>query len=170
MARKRIQNPGATSKRTRDLLVELSETLNGLPDVFSTPQWGGRAYKLPGAGGRQDRPKLLAHVGCDEDGAVTISFKLPPERAKTLIRDNVWIEPHSFRTLAPSGWLTARLTTKRQLATLRRLIRESRELYGSANHDIPPSRRRGSDPAAARIDQLMKDLRQEGYEPGGGEF
>ena len=43
------------------LLAEVAKVLNALPGVFSTPQWGGRAYKLP-RGGNSGKPKLLAHV------------------------------------------------------------------------------------------------------------
>jgi hypothetical protein len=82
------------------LLAELAVLLNGLPGVFSTPQWGGRAYKVPRGG--SGKPKLLAHVTpADGDDGVTVSFKLQPPEAATQVERHVWIAPHSFRTLAP---------------------------------------------------------------------
>ena len=97
-----------------------------LAGVFSTPQWGGRAYKLPGPNGNRKRPKLLAHVVTTRDGkAITVQFKLAAQRAADVVEQYEWITPHSFRTLAPSGWISARLTTKRQTTTVLRLLRES---------------------------------------------
>ncbi len=155
----------APSKRLLGLLEELSATLQGLPNVFSTPQWGGRAYKLPGPGGSTAKPKLVAFVGLDAAaGAVEISFKLPPPRAKEVRKRHSWIVPHSFATLAPSGWLTARLTTKRQLATLKKLLAESRSLFGTRQEVSCEPARTGSTSGAIarRIDRVMRELKEEG--------
>ncbi|MHC5008066.1 MAG: luciferase domain-containing protein [Planctomycetota bacterium] len=149
--------------RTQTLLAELAELLNDLPGVFSTPQWGGRAYKVPqrGAG----KPKLLAHVS-PVDGAdgVTVSFKLPPPEAATQVERHDWIAPHSFRTLAPSGWVTAHVRTKRQLATLRKLLRESHGLHGVVTADDPGPRQEGGDDSA-RIDRVLGEAANEGWSP-----
>ena len=150
-------------RRTQTLLAELAAVLNGLPGVFSTPQWGGRAYKVPrrGAG----KPKLLAHV-TPADGAdgVTVSFKLPPPEAATQVERHDWIAPHSFRTLAPSGWLTAHVRTKRQLATLGKLLRESHALHGVVTADDPgPKHEGGSE--SARIDRVLGEAKDEGWSP-----
>ena len=149
--------------RTQTLLAELAELLNGLPGVFSTPQWGGRAYKVPrrGAG----KPKLLAHVtpADGEDGA-TVSFKLPPPEAATQVERHDWIAPHSFRTLAPSGWVTAHVRTKRQLATLGKLLRESHALHGVVTTSDPGPEQGGGD-ESARIDRVLGEAKDEGWSP-----
>jgi predicted DNA-binding protein (MmcQ/YjbR family) len=149
--------------RTRTLLAELAEVLNGLPGVFSTPQWGGRAYKVPARGA--GKPRLLAHVTpVDRENAVTISFKLAPPEAADQVERHEWIAPHSFRTLAPSGWLTATVRTKRQVATLRKLLRESHGLHGVVTVD-ERSPQRKSDGETARIDRVLGEAASEGWEP-----
>jgi predicted DNA-binding protein (MmcQ/YjbR family) len=147
--------------RTQMLLAELAELLSGLPGVFSTPQWGGRAYKVPRRG--SGKPKLLAHVTPVEDeDAVTVSFKLPPPEAADNVERHDWIAPHSFRTLAPSGWLTARVRTKKQLTTLRKLLKESHALHGvtATTSETPPA---GDD--RARIDNVLREATNEGWTP-----
>jgi hypothetical protein len=62
----------------------IAAALNALPGVFSTVQWGGRAYKV---GPRKPKAfKLLAHVYLtrDED-AVCVDFKLPKQRAASVV-------------------------------------------------------------------------------------
>ena len=64
----------ASGPRRARLLEDLGAVLNALGGVFSTPQWGGRAYKLPRRGGARERPRLVAFVGPSRDGrAVTVS-------------------------------------------------------------------------------------------------
>ena len=41
------------------ILESLAAALNAMPDVFSTPQWGGRAYKLPGPGSRGTKKPVI---------------------------------------------------------------------------------------------------------------
>jgi predicted DNA-binding protein (MmcQ/YjbR family) len=143
------------------LLAELSELLNGLPGVFSTPQWGGRAYKVPRRG--SGKPKLLAHVTPVEgEDAVTVSFKLPPPEAADQVERHAWIAPHSFRTLAPSGWLTARVHTKRHLATLRKLLRESHALHGVTT---PASESPQAGDERTRIENVLREATDEGWTP-----
>ena len=108
-------------KRIQGLMDELATLLNELPGVFSTPQWGGRAYKV----GTTSRFKVLAHVGLTR----TVSFKLTPPRASDVLDRHEWVQPHAFRTLAPAGWLTATITTRRQVTTLGSLLTESHGLY-----------------------------------------
>jgi predicted DNA-binding protein (MmcQ/YjbR family) len=149
------------------LLADLAAVLNGLPAVFSTPQWGGRAYKV--RRGASGKPKLLAFVAPDEtaDG-VTVSFKLKPPEAQEQTERYDWIAPHSFRTLAPSGWLTARVRTKRQLAVLRKLLEASHDLQhppGARSADAAPATRQKRDAAAARIDQVLREAADEGWTP-----
>ena len=163
------------STRIATLLESLSSTLNALPGVFSTAQWGGRAYKLPGPGGNRKRPKLVAFIATTRAGdAVTVSFKLERERAADVVERYAWIEPHSFRTLAPSGWVTAVLTTKRQAGTLKKLLAEARTLLPAAEpvEDEPagPARGRSADPVARRIDRVMRDAAADGWEAPDGEF
>jgi predicted DNA-binding protein (MmcQ/YjbR family) len=143
------------------LLAEVAKALNALPDVFSTAQWGGRAYKLPRGG--SGRPKLLAHVTpVEDDEGVTVSFKLPPAEAADQVERYDWIAPHSFRTLAPSGWVTAHVRTKRQLGALRKLLVESHALQHTA---AAPSRSADSTTEAARIDQVLRDAAGDGWTP-----
>ena len=150
--------------RINDIQARVSSILNGLGGVFSTPQWGGRAYKLPGPGGSRSKPKLLAHVTTSREGdAVTASFKLEKARAVEVVERYRWIEPHSFRTLAPAGWVTARVTTRRQVTTLAKLLPESRALYGAA--EPKPGRTGTADPAVGRIDRVMRAARAEGWSP-----
>ncbi len=150
--------------RINDIQARVSSILNGLGGVFSTPQWGGRAYKLPGPGGSRSKPKLLAHVTTSREGdAVTASFKLEKARAVEVVERYRWIEPHSFRTLAPAGWVTARVTTRRQVTTLAKLLPESRALYGAAEPE--PGRTGTADPVVGRIDRVMRAARAEGWSP-----
>jgi predicted DNA-binding protein (MmcQ/YjbR family) len=146
------------------LLGEIGTVLNGLPGVFSTVQWGGRAYKVPGPGSGRSKSKLLAFVSTDDAAQdVFVSFKLKPPRAREVVDRHDWIEPHSFRTLAPSGWLTARVHTKRQLAILADLLHESHALYAPAAQPEPKPVRQ--DDAARHIDQVMNALRASGWSP-----
>jgi hypothetical protein len=146
----------------------LAKALNALPDVFSSVQWGGRAYKLPGPGGSRKKPKLLAHVTLAEDGkAVFIDFKLKKVRAAEVIRQHAWIAPHSFRTLAPSGWIATEVRTLTQCRIVIELLKESRALYP---HAAEPSKNRntsasGKDTVARRIDHVMREREDAGWRP-----
>ncbi len=159
------------SNRATDLREQLSAILNALPGIFSTPQWGGRAYKIPAKAGSRSKPKLLAFVSLpDSQDAVQVSFKLAPDRAGAMVQRHQWIAPHPFRTLAPAGWVTARVSTKRRLTTLANLLKESCLLYGSVEgaaavptRSLPVDGR--SDPIARHIDRVMRELRSEGWSP-----
>jgi predicted DNA-binding protein (MmcQ/YjbR family) len=151
------------ASRTQMLLAELAALLNSLPGVFSTPQWGGRAYKVPR--GTSGKPKLLAHVTpVDREDAVTVSFKLQPPEAADQVERHDWITPHSFRTLAPSGWVTARVSTKRHVATLRKLLRESHGLHGVVTASDPGPKQAGGDDSA-RIDRVLGEAKDGGWTP-----
>jgi hypothetical protein len=147
--------------------AEIGRVLNAMPDVFSTPQWGGRAYKLPGRGGRTKKPVLLAHV-CPEPNlkAASVSFKLPKPDAKKSVRDHEWITPHSFRTLAPSGWVTAIVKTKSQLRTLRQLLLVSRSMHpryetlAEGLQEGPPETA-----TASRVESTLRQLADTGWRP-----
>ena len=153
------------ARRPQGLLDDLAAVLNDLPGVFSTAQWGGRAYKV----GQPKKPKVLAHLCLSSSGdAVTVSFKLTPTRASDVLERHEWIAPHSFRTLAPAGWLTATITMKRQVGTVGRLLAESHGLYKVPDRTVDqpdgetPVRRIGNE-AASRIDQVMGDVK--GWKP-----
>ena len=94
------------SDRVSRMLGEVNTILAALPGVFSSAQWGGRAYKLPGPNGSRSRPKLRAFVSPSRDGrAVGVSFKLPPARAANIIEmHNSMADPlhfsHALRGLA----------------------------------------------------------------------
>ena len=169
-----VAGPGLVvlmSNRATDLREQLSAILNALPGVFSTPQWGGRAYKVPAKAGSRSKPKLLAFVSLpDSQDAVQVSFKLAPDRAGTMVQRHQWIAPHPFRTLAPAGWVTARVSTKRGLTTLANLLKESCLLYGSVERTVVVPTRSlpvdgRSDPIARHIDRVMRELRSEGWSP-----
>jgi len=156
--------------RVSRLLGEVNTILAALPGVFSAAQWGGRAYKLPGPNGARNRPKLLAFVSPSRDGrTVGVSFKLPPARAAEIIDRHDWIDPHSFRTMAPSGWVSAAISTKRQLRPLARLLEESRRLHPSATDDAGATETTVNRAAASivtrRIDRVMREAKAEGWAP-----
>ena len=163
-------NARGMNDRARQMLGELNGILAALPDVFSTAQWGGRAYKLPGRGGSRTRPKLLAFVAPTKDGeAVGVSFKLGPDRAAEVIARHEWIAHHSFPSMASSGWVSAAVSMKRQLRTLSTLLAQSRALYPASADDADESRATagpgGSGLVARRIDRVMKEARAEGWSP-----
>lgn len=160
------------NKRIQAILGDLSNRLNSLPGVFSTPQWGGRAYKVPGPNGNPNKPKLVAFVAMNKArDAIGVQFKLTRPRAEQVIDDHDWIRPHSFRTLAPAGWVSAKLTGKRQLTVLAKLLAESRALYPTVQKTQadPKERSAGSDAVSRRIDQVMRELQAEGWRPRGEE-
>ena len=159
------------NKRIGAILEDLAVALSGLSGVFSTPQWGGRAYKLPGPNGNLKKPKLLAHVGITKDqSSIYVAFKLSQQLAVEVVEKYDWIEPHSFRTLAPAGWVTASVTTKRQVAILRKLLAESRLLYPAIEVEAKVNARKrkkatGNDGTSFQIDKVMGALAAEGLRP-----
>ena len=157
--------------RIAAIFAELNDALLALPGVFSTAQWGGRAYKLPRGGSASAKPKLLAFMLlADEGEAVSVSFKLPPERAAALVERHAWLAPHSFRTLAPSGWVSATITNKRTAGPLLHLVTESRSLYPTEIIEpISTPAKTGSDPVARHIDVVMREAVESGWTPPGSE-
>ena len=158
------------NKRIGAILEDLAVTLSGLSGVFSTPQWGGRAYKLPGTNGNLKKPKLLAHVGITKDQlSIYVAFKLSQQRSIEVVEKYDWIEPHSFRTLAPAGWVTASITNKRQLATMKKLLSESRDLYPFVEVEAKTVKKRASkakgDDTSKQIERIMSELAAEGWQP-----
>ena len=158
------------NKRVQAILHDLSSWLNSLPGVFSTPQWGGRAYKVPGPNGNPKKPKLVAFVALNKPrDAIGVQFKLPGPRAAQVVDDHDWISPHSFRTLAPAGWVSAKVTGKRQLTVLAKLLAESRALYPAVEKTQadPKERSTRSDAVSRRIDQVMGEMQADGWRPPG---
>jgi len=166
---KGIQWPVPT--RPDQILDTLAAVLNDLDGVFSTPQWGGRAYKVASRTGPLDRSqakgKIVAFLALDGAGkAVQVSFKIPPTDARAACDRYDWIQPHSFRTLAPSGWLTATVGTKRQVGTLTRFLKKSHAMHGGrafTTSDAAGSSRAADD--AGRIDRVMDEVRDDGWSP-----
>ena len=154
----------------------IASELGKLPDVFSTVQWGGRAYKLPGPRGNRKKPKLLAHVCLDQSGeTLCVDFKLERSHARQVIEDFGWIKPHSFRTLAPSGWVSAEVRTKSQCKQLIVLLRASRALHPmpETTPDAEPRnrKRRGEEVAVVqRIGAVVRDKRSSGWSPDRDDF
>ncbi len=160
----------AIAKRIEQLLDQLAAVLNGLPNVSSTPQWGGRAYKV--ASTPAGKVKMLAFVAINGEGdAVHVSFKLRPPEAENHVERHDWIEPHSFRTLAPSGWLTATVSTKRQIGPLKKLLTQSHALYATSSAEPPQtggSTSGGSTSGSSEvrhIQRVMDEVRDGGWTP-----
>lgn len=158
----------------------LASALNALPDVFSTVQWGGRAYKLPGPGSRgKKRPVLLTHVCITRQrDAISLGFRLEKSRARQIIRQHPWIKPHSFGKLKNTGWVEMEVQTMAQCKVVIALLRESRMLHpmpqppetsGGPRSKPARSRKRGrvdkDDPVARRIDSVLSRKRDEGWRP-----
>lgn len=174
------------------ILERVDAALSVLPGVYSTAQWGGRAYKLPGPGGSLKRPKLVAFVVVLKDNAgVEVSFKLNKARAAVVVKGSDFIRPNSFGSLGRAGWLEARLTRVRQVATLRPLLVECRAMFGGQDQAVdhaastPPNTIEGgresarapgrskttvspASPVAARIARVVEAARHElGWSPSG---
>jgi hypothetical protein len=167
--------------RIAEIQRSLSKALNAMPGVFSTVQWGGRAYKLPGPGSRgMKKPVLLTHACLSKTGdAVCLGFRLEKSRARTIVREHDWIKPHSFRTLSKTGWLETQVRTKTQCKVMVELLRESRALHPmpEALTQAPASRKRASarnsgsssgdqrNPITRRLDSVLSQRRAEGWRP-----
>ena len=167
-----LQSP--VPSRPDQILHTLATVLNGMDGVFSTPQWGGRAYKVArpdGAGtrGRSDpKGKIVAFMALDGAGKlVQVSFKIPPADAQDACEQFDWIQPHSFRTLAPSGWVTATVGSKRHLGTLTRLLEQSYALHGvrAAGPTDTAGSSRATDADTGHIDRVMDKVRDDGWSP-----
>ncbi|MHC5114235.1 MAG: MmcQ/YjbR family DNA-binding protein [Planctomycetota bacterium] len=160
------------NERIGRLLDGLNGGLEGLPGVYSTAQWGGRAYKV----GDPKKPKLVAHVVVADSGtAISVGFKLPKERAEDVVDRYEWIEPSSFGSLGRSGWVSARLTRQRDLCVLEKLLAESRSLHPVSRVEPeaapkPPRRHGSGSGVARRIDQVMTHDRPDGWVPDAGGF
>jgi hypothetical protein len=161
------------SRAPSRILESLAVVLNRLPGVFSTAQWGGRAYKLPGPGGSLKKPKLLAFVSLSRDGAsVVLTFKLPKPRAVETIGRHSWIIKESFGSLGAAGWVQAKLTQQRQINVLTGLLAESRALYPVSHaetavraEDDAGGAKAGSSAVARRIARVMQQELPEGWSP-----
>ncbi|MEE8460127.1 MAG: hypothetical protein V3S08_09635 [Phycisphaerales bacterium] len=160
--------------RPDQILDTLAAVLNGMDGVFSTPQWGGRAYKVarPGAartqGKSEPKGKIVAFMALDGSGkAVQVSFKIPPDDARSACERYDWIQPHSFRTLAPSGWLTATVASKRHVGALTRLLVQSHALHGvlATGPTETAGASRATDADASHIDRVMDKVRDDGWSP-----
>jgi len=149
------------------LLKPVGEIVSGLPGVFSTAQWGGRAYKLPGVRGDRKKPRLLAHVTFERDrGAVHVEFKLPKDRADALVSKYDWVNRHSFATLARSGWVAAEVTSARQLGMLGRWLAESRALHpDSADREQGAKDEAEGISPKVRIQRIIARAAETGWRP-----
>ncbi len=160
------------AKRIPELMGEVGTILNAFPGVFSTVQWGGRAYKLPGVNGSLKKPKLLTFVSLTKDEkAVSVVFKLPRERSADVIERYAWVEPMNFGTWGKSGWITARVSQKRQLGPLAKLLTECRANFPQTVIKPERGKRRagessGSNPIVRRLDRVMAEAKADGWEPG----
>lgn len=158
---------------TSELLGEIASILNGLPDVFSTAQWGGRAYKLPGPNGSRKKPKLLAFVSVTKgDEAVDVVFKLPKDLSNATVERFGWIERFEFGNWKNAGWIRAELSDGRQLRTMKRLLGECRAMFPT--QDVSPAsppgrheepRRAGMHPIVRRMDRVMAEAKKDGWRP-----
>jgi hypothetical protein len=161
------------SKKIAAIQHDIAKALNGLEGVFSTVQWGGRAYKLPGPNGNRKKPRLLVHMCLSKDGDfVDLGFKLKKQRAADVVDQFAWIQPHSFRTLAPSGWIVAQVRQKSQARAVIALLKESHGDLAPATGTKPTSagkrsrsRAAASSDDARRIDRVLSRKRDEGWKP-----
>jgi hypothetical protein len=156
------------NRKIAQLQETIAAALNAMPGVFSTVQWGGRAYKV----GTPKKFKLLTHICLVVDErAVGLGFKLKKDRAAKVVDEFDWITPHSFRTLASSGWLEARVWTKSQAKVIVELLNESRELYPAVESQEKPARNRRRSSSAEgeivvqRLDAVIAAKRSEGWRP-----
>jgi hypothetical protein len=150
----------------------IADALNALPGVFSTVQWGGRAYKV---GPRKPRKqKLLAHVFLSEkEDAVCVAFKLSMQRAAAVVEDFDWITPHSFRTLGGAGWVSAEVRSSTHVKVIERLLRESRSLHPLESSASESEARRGKPDANSapgeivvrRLSEIVAAKKAEGWQP-----
>ncbi len=155
----------AKSAAELSLIDEVGRMLNALPDVFSTVQWGGRAYKVALAANRA-KFKLLAHVSAPETGrGVNVEFKLPPAEARQAIDRFAWVRPHGFRTLAPAGWVHASITQRRQVSALKRLLDSSRAQFPSLSSEVEPSTTEAVARQTGSLDRTLRLLRADGWRP-----
>lgn len=160
-------------KKIAEIQESIAKALNALPEVFSTVQWGGRAYKLPGLNGNRKKPRLLAHVLLSDDGGhVGLSFKLARNRAVKVVDQHDWILPHSFRTLAPSGWITAEVRTRSQVRTVMALLVECHVGMRPGKRLEPSAATKGqarlteeSSEDARRIEAVLRQKRADGWTP-----
>jgi hypothetical protein len=165
-------------KKISEIQESLSRALNAMPGVFSTVQWAGRAYKLPGPGSRgTKKPLLLTHVCLNKaEDAVCLGFRLEKSRARAIVRKHTWIKPHSFRTLSKTGWLETQVRTKAQSKVIIELLRESRTLHPMPEKDAgkqttKPARHRKraphdeTDPITRRFDAVLRQKREDGWRP-----
>ena len=153
------------SKRIIEIQESVASGLNGLPGVFSTVQRGGRAYKV----GDSRKFKLLSHVCLSDAGdAVYVGFKLTKDRAREVVDQHDWITPHSFRTLAGSGWVAAEVRTKSQCKVIAKLLAESRALYPVHETVKPRKGKRGvndDDGVVQRIGAVLRERKAAGWSP-----
>jgi hypothetical protein len=151
------------------ILEGVAGTLNALPGVFSTPQWGGRAYKLPGPGGSVKRPKLLAFVCLSKDGStIIVTFKLDKQRAAQVIATHSWIVRESFGSLGGAGWVRAKVAAAAHVRTLAPLLAESRGLYPAVEPaivELEPAGAAATGELARRIAKVMQLELPDGWTP-----
>ena len=164
------------NKAISQIQEALSKALNTMPGVFSTVQWGGRAYKLPGPGTRgKKKAVLLTHVCLNKAGdAVCLGFRLEKRRAKAVIKQYEWVKVNSFGSLGKSGWVEMAITTKAQCKVTTALLRESRALHAMPE-ETPKERtrsRRGKrtkdaerNVVARRLESVLRNKREEGWRP-----
>jgi hypothetical protein len=158
------------------ILESLASALNAMPDVFSTPQWGGRAYKLPGPGSRGKRkPVLLTHVTIPKQrDCVRLGFRLDLQRARAVVKQHTFIKPSTFGTLGKNGWLETAITTKAQCRIVIDLLKESRALHPVSEpaatrgtRSSTPTRKKSAgaqgNAEAMRIDAVLRRKRDEGW-------
>ena len=167
-----------------EIQKSLAKALNAMPGVFSTVQWGGRAYKLPGPGSRgMKKPALLTHVCLNKaEDAVCLGFRLEKTRGRAVMRQHSWIKPNSFGSLKNTGWVETEIRTKAECKVIIALLRESRSLHPIPETALPAEKpktaRRGKRAAdaeddsgnARRIDAVLRRKRDEGWRPQSSAF
>ncbi len=143
--------------------LKLHELLESFDGVWSSPQWGGRAYKI----GPQRKPKLFAFV-YEDKGRCMVEFKLPPEAAGQAVQRYRWVVRHPWSNLRRSGWVQVTFQRSAQLGPLGKLLTQTRQLFASTSTPVR-DKPRARDPVAARIESVMRQARQRGLRPQDGD-
>ena len=150
---------------TSKLLNELNEYLLAFKQVFSSIQWGGKAYKLPDIKGNKSKPKLFVFTQIDEkNNALIADFKLPLEVAANAVEKHAHLTPSPFSNWAKTGWVSARFTTTRQLTSTKPLFKISydnlpKPSISPSSKPTPQSASPSStSPVAQKIDTIMQSF------------
>ncbi len=107
----------APSRRVLDLADSADRAIAALPGVRKTERG---SFRVDG--------KVFARVGAEDD-AVVYGFKLGRTAARAASARHDFVRPMVFGGMGAKGWVELSLCRKAHVATLLRLLGESRALY-----------------------------------------